>query len=125
MDRLARSLKDLRDIVDEILVKGASVHFVKEGQTYSPDTHDPMSQLLLNMLGAFAEFERSLIRERQAEGIRLARVAGKYRGRVRALTPEQAERARQLVALGMPKARVARDLGVNRSTIYRALGAER
>ncbi|MCA0308860.1 MAG: recombinase family protein [Actinobacteria bacterium] len=64
MDRLARSLRDLRDIVDEILAKGAAVHFVKEGQTYSPDDQNAMSQLLLNMLGAFAEFERSLIRER-------------------------------------------------------------
>ena len=86
MDRLARSLADLQQIVDEILQKGASVHFVKEGQTYSPSTEDSMSRLLLQILGAFAEFERNLIRERQAEGIAIAKKAGKYKASVTAIT---------------------------------------
>lgn len=60
MDRLARSLRDMRDIIDEVVAKGATVHFVKEGQTYSPDTKDALSQLMLHMLAAFAEFERAL-----------------------------------------------------------------
>lgn len=124
MDRLARSLTDLRNIVDEFLAKGASVQFVKEGQTYSPETQDALSRLLLNMLGAFAEFERSLIRERQAEGIRIAKAAGRYRGRQRALSPADAEKVRERIAAGVPKARIARELGVNRSTIYRLLASE-
>lgn len=120
MDRLARSLIDLQHIVDEILQKGAAVQFVKEGQTYSPSTDDSMSRLLLQILGAFAEFERNLIHERQAEGIALAKKAGKYSGRTRALTDDQLQIARSQIDLGMPKARIARELRVNRSTLYRA-----
>ncbi len=122
MDRLARSLRDLREIVDEILAKGASVQFLKENQTYSPATRDPLSQLMLHMLGAFAEFERALIRERQAEGIRIAKAEGKYQGRARKLSEEQRSEVQQLVAAGVPKSEVARRFGVNRATIYRALG---
>jgi len=121
MDRLARSLRDMRDIVDEVTTKGAAVQFVKEGQTYSPDTNDALSQLLLHMLAAFAEFERALIRERQAEGIRIAKAEGRYRGRARKLTPAQLDEARELILSGVPKAEVARRYGVNRSTLHRSL----
>lgn len=124
MDRLARSLVDLQQIVDEILQKGAAVQFVKEGQTYSPSTDDSMSRLLLQILGAFAEFERNPIRERQAEGIAIAKREGKYRGRARRLTQAQVQHAQVQIALGVPKSRVAMDLGVNRSTLYRALSRE-
>ncbi|CEG87489.1 Resolvase protein homolog ResB [Propionibacterium freudenreichii] len=120
MDRLARSLVDLQQIVDEILQKGAAVHFVKEGQTYSPSTDDSMSRLLLQILGAFAEFERNLIRERQAEGIAVAKKAGKYKGRSQSLSSEQIQQARNAIDNGIPLARVARDLNVNRATLYRA-----
>lgn len=121
MDRLARSLRDLREIVDEIIAKGASVQFIKESQTYSPATHDPLSQLMLHMLGAFAEFERALIRERQAEGIRIAKAEGKYRGRAKKLSEEQRSELEKLLATGIPKSEVARRFGVNRATIYREL----
>lgn len=121
MDRLARSLIDLQQIVDEILDKDASVHFVKEGQTYTAESSDSLSRLLLQMLGAFAEFKRNLIRDRQAEGIRIAKAAGKYHGRTRALTPSQIGEARALIERGVPKTKVAAQLQVNRSTLYRAL----
>nr|WP_253206379.1 recombinase family protein [Curtobacterium sp. L6-1] len=121
MDRLARSLGDLRDIVDEITGKGASVKFVKEQQTYSRDTDDAIGRLMLNLLGAFAEFERTLIRERQREGIRIARTAGKYTGRTRKLTDVQIAEAHRLVSTGVPKAAVARELGIDRTTLYRML----
>lgn len=121
MDRLARSLRDMRDIVDEVIAKGAAVHFVKEGQTYSSDTNDALAQLMLHMLAAFAEFERALIRERQAEGIRIAKAEGRYRGRARKLTTSQLDDARQLISSGIPKAEVARRYGVDRSTLHRAL----
>lgn len=124
MDRLARSVTDLQQIVDEILAKGATVHFIKESQTYSPNGEDSMSRLLLHILGAFAEFERSLIRERQAEGIRIAKAAGKYRGRGRVLREDQVAEARAKVESGIPKAQVARQLGVDRSTLYRALAPQ-
>ena len=121
MDRLARSLGDLRDIVDEITGKGASVKFVKEQQTYSRDTDDAIGRLMLNLLGAFAEFERTLIRERQREGIRIARTAGKYKGRARKLSDDQVAEARRLISSGVPKATFARDFGINRTTLYRML----
>lgn len=121
MDRLARSLTDLQGIVDEVLAKGASVEFVREGQTYSAGHGDSMGRLLLQMLGAFAEFERALIKERQAEGIRLAKAAGRYAGRRPSLTAEQIEAARKQVEQGVPKTRIAAALGVDRSTLYRAL----
>ena len=125
MDRLTRSLIDLQQLVDEILAKGASVHFIKEGQTYSEAGDDSMGRLMLQILGAFAEFERNLIRERQAEGIRIAKTAGKYNGRAKLLNPDQLAQARELVNQGVPKTRIAAQLGVNRSTLYRALAQDR
>ena len=121
MDRLARSLIDLQQIVDEIIAKGAAIYFVKENQTYSATSDESMSRLLLHILGAFAEFERSLIRERQAEGIRIAKVAGKYKGRAKSLSPADLERATEQIRTGIPKSQVARSLGVNRATLYRSL----
>lgn len=120
MDRLARSLTDLQQLVDEIVAKGAEVHFVKENQTYSAHNSNSMGRLLLQILGAFAEFERNLIRERQAEGIRIAKAAGKYRGRAKLLNSDQVDHARKLAAQGVPKTRIAAEFGINRSTLYRA-----
>lgn len=121
IDRLARSLVDLRSIIDQITAKGASVHFIKENLTFSKDSTDPRATLMLGILGSFAEFERAIIRERQAEGIALAKKAGKYKGRKRALTPEQVEKARWRADTGESKVAIARDLGVSRATLYRAL----
>lgn len=95
--------------------------FVKEQQTYSRDADDAIGRLMLNWLGAFAEFERTLIRERQREGIRLAQAAGKYKGRVQKLTANQLEDARRSIESGVPKAKVARDLDIDRTSLYRAL----
>lgn len=120
LDRLARNLLDLRNIVTDLTLKGVKVEFVKESLTFSGDD-SPMNVLLLNMLGAVAEFERSLIRERQAEGIALAKAKGVYKGRARALSAEQVESARQRIDSGVPKAIVARDLGISRQTLYSAL----
>jgi len=125
MDRLARSLIDLQQLVDEILTKGASVYFIKEGQTYSAAGDDSMGRLMLQILGAFAQFERNLIRERQAKGIRIAKTAGKYNSRAKLLNPDQLAQARELVNQGVPKTRIAAQLSVNRSTLYRALAQGR
>ncbi|RLV54517.1 recombinase family protein [Aeromicrobium phragmitis] len=76
-----------------------------------------MSRLLLGVLGAVAEFERSLIRERQAEGIAQAKAKGVYRGRARRLSPEQVVEARERVSAGVPLSRVAREAGVSRSVM--------
>ena len=121
MDRLARSLRDFRDVVDEIVAKGASAEFIKEQQTYGPGGDDALGQLMLHLLGAFAEFERSLIRERQAEGIRITKAAGNCTGRQRRLDDDQVAAARADIVAGIPKSAVARELGIDRTTLYRAL----
>ena len=125
IDRLARSLMDLRSIIDQITAKGASVHFVKENLSFSKDSTDPRATLMLGILGSFAEFERAIIRERQAEGIALAKKAGKYKGRKRVLTPGQVEQARTRVAAGESKVAIAKDLSISRATLYRALSNSR
>lgn len=124
IDRLARSLMDLRGIIDQITAKGASVHFVKEHLTFSAKSTDPRATLMLGVLGSFAEFERSITRERQAEGIALAKKAGKYKGRKRALTSGQVQEAHQRAAHGESKVAIAKDLGVSRATLYRALSSK-
>ncbi|MXG91558.1 recombinase family protein [Nocardioides flavescens] len=120
LDRLARNLDDLRRLVDALVGKGVRVEFVKEGLSFTDD-ESAMSKLLLSVMGAFAEFERSLIRERQAEGIAIAKTKGVYAGRKPRLTPETLGQAQAWVAGGVPKAEVARRLGVSRQTLYNAL----
>jgi len=73
---------------------------------------------MLNLLGAVAQFERSLIKERQKEGVQIAKAAGKYKGRPRAMTDEQIIEIKQRVANKEPKAQIARDLGISRETLY-------
>lgn len=120
MDRFARNLDDLRAMVRDLTGRGVRVQFVKEGLTFTGDD-SPMANLLLSVMGAFAEFERLLIRERQAEGIAVAKANGVYRGRKPSLTAEQVAAARERIATGVPKAVVARDLGVGRSTLHNYL----
>lgn len=120
MDRLARNLDDLRRLVRELTGRGVCVQFAKEQLRFSIED-SPMATLLLSVLGAFAEFERALIRERQAEGIALAKARGVYRGRKRSLTPTQVENLRTRVAAGEPKASLARELGISRQTLYQYL----
>ena len=124
IDRLARSLVDLRGLIDEITGKGAAVEFLSEGLTFSPGVSDPRSTLLLGVLGSFAEFERAIIHERQAEGIALAKKAGRYKGRQRVLTREQANEIRKQVTAGARPTELAKAFGVSRSTIYRELQKE-
>lgn len=121
MDRLARSVIDLNQLTDEILSKGTQLVFVSENLTYSPGDSDPYAQFQMHLLGAVAQLERSLIRERQAEGIAQAKAAGKYLGRAQVLSPKEIETARNQIADGVPKAQVARHLKVSRSTLYRVL----
>lgn len=120
MDRLARNVDDLRRIVAELTSRGVRVEFAREGVVFAGDD-SPMSTLLLTMLGAVAEFLRAQNLENQREGIAKAREAGKYKGRQRALSPEQVEQARQRVTGGEAKAAIARDLGVSRQTLYKVL----
>jgi DNA invertase Pin-like site-specific DNA recombinase len=117
MDRLARNLDDLRKIALGLTERGVVVEFVKERLTFTSEDN-AMSKLLLSVMGAFAEFERSLIRERQREGITLAKKAGVYKGRKPSLTPERITQLRARVAAGEKKAALAREFGISRETLY-------
>ena len=91
MDRLARNLDDLRKVVLGFTERGVHVRFEKENLTFTGED-SPMSHLLLSVMGAFAQFERDLIRERQREGVALAKLRqGTYTGRKHSLTPAQAK----------------------------------
>ena len=107
MDRLARNLDDLRRLVQMLTKRGIRIEFVKEGLHFTGED-SPMANLLLSVMGAFAEFERALIRERQREGIALAKKRGAYRGRKKALSPEQVAELRQRATAGEQKAALAR-----------------
>ena len=120
MDRLARNLDDLRRLVQMLTKRGIRIEFVKEGLHFTGED-SPMANLLLSVMGAFAEFERALIRERQREGIALAKKRGAYRGRKKALSPEQMADLRQRAAAGEQKAALAREFGISRETLYQYL----
>lgn len=120
MDRLARNLDDLRGIVNRLTTKGIRVEFIKENLTFI-NNDSPMANLMLSVMGAFAEFERALLRERQREGIELAKKRGVYRGRKNILSDIQATEVYNRVALGEKKASIARELGISRETLYRYL----
>lgn len=117
LDRLGRSLPDLSEIVATLTKRGVTVEFVKERLVFSGDD-SPISQLMFNIMGAFAQFERQLIRERQREGIEQARKRGAYRGRVPKLTVDQVEELKQRVKAGEKKAEIAREYGLSRETVY-------
>ncbi len=118
MDRLARNLDDLRKMVLGLTARGVHVQFIKESLIFTGED-SPMANLLLSVMGAFAQFERELIRERQREGIELAKKAGAYRGRKRSLSLERAEELRLRLDKGENKSSLAREFGVDRTTVYR------
>lgn len=120
MDRLARNLDDLRSLVQSLTVQGIEVEFMKEKLSFTGES-SPMGVLLLSVMGAFAEFERSLIRERQREGIALAKGRGVYKGRKRVLTQEQAVQMRDRVLQGESKTWLAQEMGISRETVYQYL----
>ncbi len=120
MDRLARNLDNLRRLVQTLTSKGVRIEFVKEHLTFSGED-SPMAHLMLSVMGAFAEFERALIRERQREGIALAKKRGVYKGRKRSLSEAEVTKLRERVATGINKARIAREFGISRETLYQYL----
>jgi DNA invertase Pin-like site-specific DNA recombinase len=120
MDRLARNLDDLRRIVQDLTKRSVRIEFIKESLTFTGED-SPMANLMLSVMGAFAEFERALLRERQREGITLARQRGVYRGRKRSLNPEQIVEVKRRIEAGEQKAQVARDMGISRETVYQYL----
>ena len=120
MDRLARNLDDLRRIVQTLTGRGVCIEFVKEHLSFTGED-SPMASLMLSVMGAFAEFERTLIHERQRGGIALAKQRGAYKGRKKSLSQAEVVKLRQRLTTGMSKAQVAREAGISRETLYQYL----
>jgi len=123
MDRLARNMVDLSQLVKEITDKGATVQFHKENLKFDGSTgkKDHMADLMLGILGSVAQFERAIIKERQAEGIAIAKAAGVYakHGAKQEMTPERIAELQRRIATGEKKAVIARDMKISRDTLYR------
>ncbi len=120
IDRLARNLRDLQDILTKLIEKGVIVKFVKENLTFTGND-DAMSKLTLHMMGAFAEFERTMIRSRQREGINEAKKAGKHLGRPPTITKTLISEAKNLKSDGISIRQIAFRLNVSRATVYKML----
>jgi len=116
IDRLARNLRDLQSIIQKLNDKGATIHFLSERLTFSASSDDAFAKLQLQMMGAFAEFERNIIRKRQAEGIAKAKARGVYAKRGASINKE---RVKQLQANGLTITAIAREMDISRMSIYR------
>jgi len=122
LDRLARNLDDLRKTVKELTDRGVEVRFIKEGQTYKNEANH-FGQLMLSVIGAFAEFERNVILERQREGIAIAKKKGAFKnvGRKNSIADDKVKKVFTLHGEGVKIADIARELNVSRPTIYKTL----
>lgn len=118
IDRLARDLRELQTIIQQLNDKGAEVKFLSEGLSFKAGSSDPYSKLQLQMMGAFAEFERSIILRRQAEGIAKAKTEGRYKGNGRKPTIDRAE-VMALRDKGHGATEIAELLGIGRASVYR------
>ena len=121
IDRLARDLRDLQNIIKQLNDKGVGISFLSERLTFTGKADDAMSKLMLQMMGSFAEFERNIIRKRQAEGIAKAKERGVYKGRAKSVSDGKIV---ALKAKGYKVTEIAEEMGINRITVYRALKAE-
>uniref|UniRef100_UPI001E3ED25A recombinase family protein n=1 Tax=Methylovulum psychrotolerans TaxID=1704499 RepID=UPI001E3ED25A len=111
---------DLQQIVTGLAGQGVCIHFHKENMTFS-GAANPMQELMLQMLGAFAQFERALIKERQKEGIEQALKKGVKFGARPKLKPGQVEELKARVAAGEEKSRLAKEFGISRPTLYKLI----
>ena len=121
LDRLGRNLLDLQSLVQQLTGKGVTVEFIKEHMVFKPGEQDSMSTLLFSIMGAFAQFERDLIRERQLEGIAQAKKRGAYKGRKPKLIPVQVQELREAASKGTSKTLLAERFGISRKTVYELL----
>ena len=124
IDRLARSLGDLEAIIKQLVDKGVTIQFIKECQTYSRDNSNPFNKVLLQVLGAFAEFERNIMLERQAEGIAHAKANGTKTGKPFGNQPLDMNRRPEAIEFskqGMNITQIAKAMDLSRASIYKLL----
>lgn len=120
LDRIGRNLVHIKALIEEITGKGVEVRFIKENLFFHPSQdRNPMTELMLNMLGSFAQFERDMIKERQREGIAIAKAKGVYKGRKKTLSNQQIVEIKELVSHGQSKQSIANQFGLSKRTIQR------
>jgi DNA invertase Pin-like site-specific DNA recombinase len=117
IDRLARSISDMHDLIKEITGKGCSVHFIKENLTFTADKANPMNELLLNMLASVYQFETAIRKERQLEGIVKAKAKGVYKGRSTAMRNKA--QVIDLLESGISQRKIAEQVGISLSSVQR------
>lgn len=122
MDRLSRSLSDLTSLVKNLTSKGVKVQFIKESLSFTGENNS-LANLMLGIMGSLAEWERSVIRERQQQGIAIAKAAGVYKGRKKSLSSNEHAEVKRLSAAGESKSVIARKFGISRPTLYSYLNA--
>ena len=118
IDRLARNLRDLQSIVQQLNDKGVSVEFLNERLVFKADADDAFARLQLQMIGAFAEWERNVIRKRQAEGIEKAKAKGVYERRGKRISRK---RIVDMTNDGSRVTDIANEMGISRMSVYRIL----
>ena len=118
ISRLARDLMDLQNIITEINDKGATIQFITENLTFAPDVDNPIATMQLQMMGAFAQFERAVKRQRQLEGIAIAKDKGKYSGGSKRINRE---RVHQLRSEGLSTYKIASMMEISRMSVHRIL----
>jgi len=118
IDRLARDLRDLQDVVGRLNDQGVAITFLSERLTFSSDADDALARLQLQMMGAFAEFERNIIRKRQSEGIAKAKAKGVYKGRRPSIDRAQVKALREE---GLSTYKIAESMGISRMSVHRIL----
>ena len=121
IDRLARNLRDLQEIVDGLVVNGVTVKFKTENLTFSGDD-SPMQKMTLQIMGSFAEFERTMIKSRQREGINAAKAKGEHLGRPK-IDKSLSTTAKQLKADGLNVVAIAKELKLSRPSVYKLLSS--
>ena len=121
IDRLARDLRDLQSIIEALNAKGVAISFKSENLTFSASSDDAFAKLQLQMMGAFAEFERNIIRKRQAEGIAKAKVKGVYKGGKKRINRDK---VKELKSEGLSTYKIADALGISRMSVHRILNEE-
>jgi DNA invertase Pin-like site-specific DNA recombinase len=121
IDRLARDLRDLQDIVTTLNDKGVAISFLSEGLIFDPSKQDALATLQLQMMGSFAQFERNIIRKRQAEGIAKAKERGVYQNRTPKKPTISRDQVKSLRDQGLSTYKIAAQMGISRMSVHRIL----
>jgi len=120
LDRIGRNLVHIKELIEEITSKGVELRFIKENLFFHPqENRNAMSELMLNILASFAQFEREMIKERQREGIAIAKSKGVYKGRKKSLNNEQIKKIKELISIGKSKVSIAKIFNISTRSIYR------